>query len=87
MSHRIVQREAGEAPDLPVAIELAKLDKRRVRVVEYKRPASLVEEMVGFSQARTQSFDAAALLDLTAPRAYYLATWLPAVVRSESPQE
>jgi protease-4 len=63
-------------------IEVADLDKRKVRVVEYKRPISLMDEIVGIKQAQVTSLDPGVLLDLTAPRAYYLATWLPAVVRS-----
>jgi protease-4 len=63
-------------------IELADLDEREVRVIEYKRPITLMEEIVGVKQAGAASLDPGVLLDLTAPRAYYLATWLPAIVRS-----
>ena len=85
--HRLIDEIGFIEVAIERAIELAKLDKRQVRVVEYNRPSSLVEDIVGIKQARIQSFDAATLLDLTAPRAYFLATWLPAVVRSEAGQD
>jgi len=50
-----------------------------VRVVEYSRPVSLAV-MVGVSQDRPLGLDA--LLDISSPKAYYLATSLPALVRS-----
>jgi protease-4 len=65
------------------AIELAGLDKQQVRVVEYKRPLSLMDEIVGFSASSGQSFGPAAVLDMAAPRAYYLCTWLPVAMRSK----
>jgi protease-4 len=69
-------------------IELTpELEEGRVRVIEYKRPTTLVGDIVGIKQAHAGAMDASALLDLTAPRAYYLATWLPAIVRSRSEAE
>jgi len=57
------------------AIELAKLDKENVRVVKYSKPASLQDALFGSSvQSRSEL---ATLLDLAAPRAYYLCTMLP----------
>lgn len=65
------------------AIELAKLDKDNVRVVQYKQPLGIFSELMGASsQAGSSRFDLAKLLDLTAPRAYYLCTWLPGVAMS-----
>jgi protease-4 len=64
------------------AIELAKLDAKQTRVVRYQRPASLID-FYGVAQARpTGGFDLAQLLDLSAPRGWYLATSLPAIVSS-----
>lgn len=67
------------------AVELAPdLEQGRVRVIQYQRPKTLVEGLVGIQQRPAGGLDASALLDLTAPRAYYLATWLPAIVRSRA---
>ena len=58
------------------AIKLAGLDKENVKVVKYKAEPRLSE--IFFGQSRIQpSFDLAALLESTTPRAYYLCTWLP----------
>jgi protease-4 len=61
------------------AIELARLDKEKTRVVELKRPPSLLE-IPGLIETSGQGFDLATWLDMNAPRAYYLATTLPPLV-------
>jgi protease-4 len=66
------------------AIELAGLDRDNVRVIKYNPPASLFGEVLGLSEAKSGSLDLGALLSLTAPRAYYLCTWLPAVAAMPS---
>ena len=66
------------------AIELAKLDKRNVRVVEYKRTPNLTDVLLG-ARANGGQFDLATMLDMTAPRAYYLCTWLPPMIGSHKP--
>ena len=65
------------------AIELAHLETENVRVVRYNKPESFFEQAFG-GQARGPLFDIATLLDLTAPRAYYLCTWLPTVVSNRN---
>lgn len=66
------------------AIELAKLDKKDVKVVEYKRSPNLADVLLG-SQARSRPPDLAGLLEMTAPRAYYLCTWLPPLAGTQRP--
>lgn len=64
-------------------LELAKLSKDNVRVVQYKQPLGALSELLGASaQSRGVQLDLAQFLDLTAPRAYFLCTWLPSVVMS-----
>jgi len=63
------------------AIELAKLDKDDVKVVEYKRMPTLTDVLLG-ANVRSQQFDLATMLEMTAPRAYYLCTWLPPLATS-----
>lgn len=66
------------------AIEMASLNKDKTLVVGYKRPSTLLNELSGLSQAPRGSAatgpSLAQLLDLSAPRAWYLATSLPAVL-------
>ncbi|MDH3717632.1 MAG: signal peptide peptidase SppA [Planctomycetota bacterium] len=67
------------------AAELAKLDPEKVRVVKYEKPPSLLNVALGgSSQAAAASLDLSAMLDLTAPRAYYLSTWVPAIVANRA---
>jgi protease-4 len=70
------------------AIALNGLTADDVRVVKYYAPKGLLSDvLMGPSASSDLSalgkgrLDLSALLDLTAPRAYYLCTWLPAVVR------
>lgn len=66
------------------AIELAKLDPAKVRVVKYKKQKGLLDDALFGSSAQSQA-GLAGLLDLASPRAYFLWTWLPAAVSSASP--
>lgn len=66
------------------AIELANLDKEKVSVVEYKQEPNLVSLLMG-AQAQSGSFDLSAMLDMAAPRAYYLCTWLPPLAANTKP--
>ncbi|MBI3837888.1 MAG: signal peptide peptidase SppA [Planctomycetia bacterium] len=58
------------------AIELAGLEKEHVRVVQYTRPVGMIEHMLFGQQSHARGIDVAALLELTAPKAYYLCTWM-----------
>lgn len=65
------------------AATLAGKDKETVRCVEYETPPTALGALLGAdSQLLPQrgSLDLAGVLDLTAPRAYYLCTWLPAIL-------
>lgn len=59
-------------------IELGGLNKDNIKVVKYEAEPQLSEILFGKSPV-SGSYDLAALLDMTAPRAYYLCTWLPAI--------
>ena len=70
------------------AVELADLDKESVRVVKYTRYVPGLLESLSGTQARSGpsfSFGLEALLDLAAPRAYYLCTSLPAILSNTRP--
>lgn len=66
------------------AIELAKLNPNSVRVVQYHREPTLADLFMT-SQANQGRIDLAMLLDMTAPRAYYLCTWLPSLAGTAKP--
>jgi len=86
---RCLDLQESIRPDLRVVvmsatIELAGLDKKSVKVVRYKDESRLSDIL--FGQSRVQStFDLAAVLESTVPRAYYLCTWLPALAGTAKP--
>ena len=59
------------------AIELADLDADKVKVVRYKQEAGLSSILLGGQSSKSESLDLKALLEMTTPKAYYLASWLP----------
>lgn len=61
------------------AKELADLKDSAVRVVKYKRPVSLMN-LTGFASASKRPSELEMLLDLTTPRAYFLASSFPPLV-------
>lgn len=64
------------------AIDLAALNQDSVRVVRYKKPASLFEIPGFVSASQRGQLDVASLFELSSPRCYYLATTLPPLVSS-----
>jgi protease-4 len=61
--------------------EMANLDAKQVRVVRFRRPEPLLA-IPGLAQAPESRSELAALLELSTPRAYYLATSLPTLITS-----
>jgi protease-4 len=65
------------------AIELASLHKDKIKVVKYKRQVTFSDTFsLGKSPGSSAGFDLATLLDLSAPRAWYLCTGMPSVITS-----
>jgi protease IV len=64
------------------AIELVGADRNQVQVIRYKRTPSLTSLLLG-AQAQPRGFDLQQLFDMSAPKAYYMATQLPPLVRNE----
>jgi protease-4 len=64
------------------AAELAGRKPSSVRCVKYDEPATMMDTLMGASTkvAPASQFDLPALMELTAPRAYFLCSWLPALV-------
>lgn len=63
------------------AAELSGYGTDKLRCVKYQRQPTLFGELTGVESAIAgRGADAQALLDLTAPRAYYLWTWLPTLL-------
>ena len=64
------------------AAELAGREPSTLRCVHYEEPPSSLKMLLGAKSdvLPSSKIDLSAVLDLTAPRAYYLCTWLPAVL-------
>jgi protease-4 len=64
------------------AVELAGLTKDTARVVKYTKPKGVLDEVLGGQQTGAR-FSLEAFAELATPRAWYLCSWWPAIVRSE----
>jgi protease-4 len=64
------------------AAELAGRKVASLRCVKYEEPATMLDTLMGAESPISPAarFDAAAIVDLTAPRAYFLCSWLPALL-------
>ena len=51
-------------------------------MIRYKRPQGLLDEVLG-GQSPGAGLSLATLAELATPRAWYLCSWWPALVRSE----
>lgn len=75
----LVDKEGFVEDAIDRAIELAHLDKHKVKAVKYKHLGGIFDLLDMRARSRTASGigELAAFLDLATPRAYYLCTWLP----------
>jgi protease-4 len=87
LKHGLVDKIGFQEEAVDRAIELAGLDKKKVKVIKFDPPAGLLSGL-GLASSRVSGmrspFDHQSLIDLSTPRAYYLVTMLPAAVASYS---
>lgn len=83
LANGLVDKQGFIEDAISRAVALAGLDEKKTKVVKYKRPFALFEGLLASESAKKTSPDLQMLLDLAAPRAYYLSTWLPILARSE----
>lgn len=69
------------------AAELSGRDADQLRCIEYEEPAMTLSDLLSAEapQRNVLGGDLHNLLNLTAPRAYYLCTWLPAILSNSKP--
>lgn len=69
------------------AAELAGRDVESVRCVKYKQPAPTLATLLDVKSGQPDLLgaDLRSFLDMTAPRAYYLCTWLPSILSNTNP--
>jgi protease-4 len=87
MEYKLVDREGFIEDAIQRAIELARLDRDKVRVVSYTQQTGILDQVLFGPGAQAPqlawSKDLETILDLSVPQAYYLFAW-PAT-REESP--
>jgi len=85
LQHGLVDKLGFIEAAIERAAEMSGNTTDEVRCVKYKPQPSFVDALMGANaQPIHGSLDLAGMLDLTAPRAYYLWTWLPSLI-SNSP--
>jgi protease-4 len=85
LANKLIDKIGFQEDAIDRALELASLNKDKTKIVRYKRPVSLSDSLL-FSRSPQGSaatpFDLALLLDLSAPRAWFLCSGLPAIASS-----
>jgi protease IV len=80
LKHGLVDKIGFQEDAIDRAIELASLDKKKVKVIKFDPPVDVLGSL-GLSSSKSgafaRPFDAQSLLELSTPRAYYLVTMLP----------
>jgi protease-4 len=84
LANGLVDREGFLADALGRAAELGNTQVSSVRVVKYERLMSLTDVLTGQSAAAPGYEGLANLIDMSTPRAFYMASWLPPVATSAS---
>ena len=80
LKHGLIDKIGFQEEAIDRALELGGLDAKQTRVVRYRRSATLLDSLgVPVAQAQASQWDLPKLLDLSAPRSWYLATSLPAI--------
>ena len=65
------------------AVELAGLTESTARAVKYTKPKGLLDEVLGGDAVPGSRVSLEAFAELTAPRAWYLCSWWPAIVAAK----
>jgi protease-4 len=88
VKNKLIDKIGFQEAAIDRALELASLDKEKTKVVKFKRPVTLYDGL-GLGQSPRGSgaapFGLSMLLDLSAPRAWFICTGLPAIVSSRRP--
>lgn len=84
LEHGLIDKIGYLEDAIERAIELTGLAPEEVEVLRYERQPTLADLLLG-GDVSSANLDLAALLDATAPRAYYLCTRLPPLVSSYPP--
>ncbi len=90
LENKLIDKIGFQEEAIDRALELASLKKDKTKIVKYKKPVSLSDSLLYSRSPRGSTapfnaaapFDIASLLDLSAPRAWFLCSGLPAIASS-----
>jgi protease-4 len=84
VENKLIDKIGFQEDAIDRALELASLDKEKTKNVRFKRPVTLADSF-SLTEAPGSSarFDVSTLLDLSAPRAWFVCTSLPAIISSK----
>jgi protease-4 len=83
LANKLIDKIGFQEEAIDRALELASLQKSKTKVVKFKRPVTVYDGLgLGQAPRGAASFDLSALLDLSAPRAWFLSTSLPSIISS-----
>src|SRR5437764_5041339 len=83
LANKLIDKIGFQEEAIDRALELASLHKDKTKIVKFKRPVSLSDSLLlSAPRGSATSFDISALLDLSAPRAWFLCTGLPSFAAS-----
>ncbi len=77
LDNKLIDKIGFQEDAVERAIELAHLDGNKVKVVQYKPEAGLSTILMGGQSRTSELTELKVLLEMTTPKAYYLASWLP----------
>jgi len=81
VDNKLIDKIGFQEDAIDRAIELASLDKEKTKIVRFKKPVTL-SDTFSLTEAPSSSFSLTSLLELSAPRAWFICTSLPAMVGS-----
>jgi protease-4 len=83
LANKLIDKIGFQEEAIDRALELASLQRSKTKVVKFKRPVTLYDGIgLGHAPRGSTSFDLSNLLDLSAPRAWFLSTNLPSIISS-----
>ena len=87
LEHGLVDKIGFIEVAIERAAELAGKDPSNLRCVRYEEPPPTLATLLSAKSTTPSllSTDLQGFLDLTAPRAYYLCTWLPSILSNTKP--
>ena len=82
LKHGLIDKIGFIEDAIQRAMELSGTNENNVRIVRFTRSSVSLSDFVGFARADQNQWSLASLFELSTPRAYYLASTLPPMIRN-----